>query len=192
MKKLLGPLAIIVVIVVILGVMLVPSYNKFVNLEESVDQSYAQVENQLQRRLDLIPNLVSTVKGYASHEKEVIAEISDARSKLAGANGPAEQAAADTELSNALGRLLVVVENYPDLKANQNFTQLMDELAGTENRISVARMDYNNVVADFNKQIKRFPGRVVASVFGFDAKEYFKADAAANEAPKVDFGDDSK
>jgi len=192
MKKILGPIAIIVVILVILGVMLVPSYNKFVNLEESVDQSYAQVENQLQRRLDLIPNLVSTVKGYASHEKDVIAEISDARAKLAGANGPEEQATADTELSNALGRLLVVVENYPDLKANQNFAQLMDELAGTENRIGVARMDYNNVVADFNKQIKRFPGKIVASIFGFDEKEYFKANAAANEAPKVDFGDDSK
>ena len=192
MKKVLGPIAIIVVILVILGIMLVPSYNKFVNLEESVDQSYAQVENQLQRRLDLIPNLVSTVKGYASHEKEVIAEISDARAKLAGASGPEEQATADTELSNALGRLLVVVENYPDLKANQNFAQLMDELAGTENRIGVARMDYNNVVADFNKQTKRFPGRLVASIFGFDEKEYFKADAAANEAPKVEFEDDSK
>ncbi|MFC5602424.1 LemA family protein [Sporosarcina koreensis] len=192
MKKILGPIAIIVVILVILGVMLVPSYNKFVNLEENVDQSYAQVENQLQRRLDLIPNLVSTVKGYASHEKEVIAEISDARAKLAGARGPEEQATADTELSNALGRLLVVVENYPDLKANQNFTQLMDELAGTENRIGVARMDYNNVVADYNRQTKRFPGRLVASIFGFHEKEYFKADAAANEAPKVDFGDDSK
>lgn len=192
MKKILGPIAIIVVILVILGVMLVPSYNKFVNLEEEVDKSYAQVENQLQRRLDLIPNLVNTVKGYASHEKEVIAEISDARAKLAGASGPEEQAAADTELSNALGRLLVVVENYPDLKANQNFTQLMDELAGTENRIGVARMDYNNVVSDYNRQTKRFPGKLVASIFGFDEKEYFKADAAANEAPKVDFGDDSK
>ncbi|MCM3745344.1 LemA family protein [Sporosarcina luteola] len=192
MKKILGPIAIIVVILVILGVMLVPSYNKFVNLEENVDESYAQVENQLQRRLDLIPNLVSTVKGYASHEKEVIAEISNARAKLAGARGPEEQAAADTELANALSRLLVVVENYPDLKANQNFTQLMDELAGTENRIGVARMDYNTVVADYNRQTKRFPGRLVASIFGFEQKEYFKADAAANEAPKVDFGDDSK
>lgn len=191
MKKILGPLAIIVVILVVLGMILVPSYNKFVNLEVNVDESYAQVENQLQRRLDLIPNLVSTVKGYASHEKEVIAQISDARAKLAGARGPEEQATADTELSNALSRLLVVVENYPDLKANQNFTQLMDELAGTENRIAVARQDYNTVVADYNKQTKRFPGRFVASIFGFDEKEYFKADVAANEAPKVDFGDDS-
>ncbi len=192
MRKLLGPIAIIVVILVILGVMFVPSYNKFVNLEESVDQSYAQVQNQLQRRLDLIPNLVNTVKGYASHEQEVIADISEARANLAGARGPEEQAAADTALSGALGRLLVVVENYPDLKANQNFTQLMDELAGTENRIGVARMDYNNVVSDYNRQIKRFPGRLVASIFGFDEKEYFEADAAADKAPEVDFGDDGK
>ena len=192
MKKLLGPIAIIVVILVILGVMFVPSYNKFVNLEESVDQSYAQVQNQLQRRLDLIPNLVNTVKGFASHEKEVIADISEARANLAGARGPEEQADADAALSGALGRLLVVVENYPDLKANQNFTQLMDELAGTENRIGVARMDYNNVVSDYNRQIKRFPGRLVASIFGFDEKEYFQADAAAEKAPEVDFGDDSE
>ncbi|WP_339254200.1 LemA family protein [Sporosarcina sp. FSL W8-0480] len=192
MKKLLGPLTIIIVLLVVLGIIFVPSYNKFVNLEEDVDNSYAQVENQLQRRLDLIPNLVSTVKGYASHEKEVIAEISDARAKLSGATGPAEQAAADTELSNALGRLLVVVENYPDLKANQNFTQLMDELAGTENRIGVARKDYNDVVSQYNRQVKRFPGKLVASIFGFDEKEYFQANEAAKEAPKVDFGDDSK
>lgn len=192
MKKLLGPLTIIIVLLVVLGIIFVPSYNKFVNLEEDVDNSYAQVENQLQRRLDLIPNLVSTVKGYASHEKEVIAEISDARAKLAGAAGPEEQAAADTELSNALGRLLVVVENYPDLKANQNFTQLMDELAGTENRIGVARKDYNDVVSQYNRQVKRLPGKLVASIFGFDEKEYFQANEAAKEAPKVDFGDGSK
>lgn len=192
MKKGLVPIVIIAGILVVLAVMFIPSYNKFVNLEEEVDQSYAQVENQLQRRLDLIPNLVNTVKGYASHEKEVLTQISDARAKLAGASGPEEQAAADSELSSALSRLLVVVENYPDLKANQNFTQLMDELAGTENRIAVARQDYNTVVANYNKQTKRFPGRLVASMFGFDEKEYFKADAAANEAPEVDFGDGEK
>ncbi|MFD1206780.1 MULTISPECIES: LemA family protein [Sporosarcina] len=192
MKKLLGPIAIIIVLLAIVAMLLVPSYNKFVNLEEDVEQSYAQVENQLQRRLDLIPNLVNTVKGYASHEKEVIAEISDARARLAGASGPEEQAAADTELSNALGRLLVVVENYPELKANQNFTQLMDELAGTENRIGFARKDYNDVVSQYNRQVKRFPGKLVASIFGFDEKEYFQAEEAANKAPEVDFGDDKE
>ena len=192
LRKVLGPIAIIVVILVLLGVMLVPSYNKLVTLEENVDSSYAQVENQLQRRMDLIPNLVNTVKGFAEHEQEVIGDISDARARLAGAQGPEEQAAANDELSGALSRLLVVVEAYPDLKANENFRQLMDELAGTENRIGVARQDYNTEVATFNKRVKRFPGNITASIFGYDEKEYFKADEAANEVPKVDFGDDKE
>ena len=169
---------------------LVPSYNKFVTAEENVNQSYAQVENQLQRRLDLIPNLVNTVKGFANHEAKVLSDISDARARLAGASGPEEQSAANDELTGALGRLLVVVENYPDLKANQNFIQLMDSLEGTENRIGVARKDYNDVVAIFNRQVKRFPGKLVASIFGFDEKEYFEADEAAKDVPNVDFGDE--
>ena len=192
MKKILGPIAILVVIVVVLGLTLIPSYNKFVNLDEDADLAYAQVENQLQRRLDLIPNLVNSVKGFANQEKEIMTNIADSRAKLAGASGPAEQAEADAELSGALSRLLVVVENYPDLKSNQNFQQLMDELAGTENRLGVARKDYNGVVAVYNKSVKRFPGKLVASIFGFDEKEYFKADKAANEVPNVDFGDDKK
>lgn len=181
-------IGIVIAVLVVLGLMLMSSYNGFVNAEENVNQSYAQIENQLQRRLDLIPNLVNTVKGYASHEKEVIASISDARARLAGAKTPQEQATANTELSGALSRLLVVVENYPDLKANQQFTQLMDELAGTENRISVARKDYNDQVASFNKKVKRFPGVIIAGIAGFDQKEYFKANPKAGEAPKVDFG----
>ncbi|PIC85018.1 MULTISPECIES: LemA family protein [unclassified Sporosarcina] len=192
MKKVAGPLIAIIVLVVIAAIMIVPSYNKLVNLEEDVDQSYAQIETQLQRRVDLIPNLVNTVKGYASHEKEVLENIANARSKMAGAQGPEEQAAADSELSSALSRLLVVVENYPDLKANQNFQQLMDELAGTENRIAVARKDYNDVVSVFNRTVKRFPGKIVASIFGFDEKEYFKAVEGAQQPPSVDFGDDAK
>lgn len=192
MKKLAGPLIAIIVLVVIAAIMIVPSYNKLVNLEEDVDQSYAQIETQLQRRVDLIPNLVNTVKGYASHEKEVLENIANARSKMAGAQGPEEQAAADSELSSALSRLLVVVENYPDLKANQNFQQLMDELAGTENRIAVARKDYNDVVSVFNRTVKRFPGKIIASIFGFDEKEYFKAVEGAQQPPSVDFGDDKK
>ncbi len=190
MKKILGPLIGIIAIIVIAGLMIIPSYNKFVSLEEDVSQSYAQVENQLQRRMDLIPNLVNTVKGFTAHEKEVIGEISDARSKLAGARGPEEQAAANDELSGALSRLLVVVENYPELKANENYRQLMDELAGTENRISVARQDYNDIVSKYNRQVKRFPGKLVASIFNFDEQEYFRADEAAKEPPKVDFGVD--
>ncbi|TQR19958.1 LemA family protein [Psychrobacillus vulpis] len=192
MKKLLGPLVIIVVIIAVFAAILIPSYNGFVDGEENVNKAYAQVENQLQRRLDLIPNLVNTVKGFASHEKEVLSNIADARSKLAGAGTPEEQAAANDELSGALSRLLVVVENYPDLKADANFRQLMDELAGTENRLSVARQDYNTVVSDYNKKVKRMPGSIVASIFGFDEKEYFKADANAKEAPAVDFEGDGE
>jgi LemA protein len=188
MKKGLVAIGIIVLLVVIVGGMLMSSYNNFVALEENVDQSYAQIENQLQRRLDLIPNLVNTVKGYAAHEKEVIASISDARARLAGARTVEEEAAANAELSGALSRLLVVVENYPNLKADQQFTQLMDELSGTENRISVARKDYNDQVAVYNKKVKQFPGALIAGMTGFDEKQYFKAAAGATEAPEVDFG----
>ncbi|MCM3693917.1 LemA family protein [Neobacillus niacini] len=188
MKKGFLVLGIILAVIVIFGISLMSSYNNFVTLEENVDQSYAQIENQLQRRLDLIPNLVNTVKGYASHEKEVIAEISDARARLAGANTVEEEATANAELTGALSRLLVVVENYPDLKADKQFTQLMDELSGTENRISVARKDYNDQVAVYNKKVKQFPGALIAGMTGFDEKEYFTADPKAAEAPEVDFG----
>ncbi|MDF2065123.1 LemA family protein [Bacillus sp. Cr_A10] len=192
MKKLLGPIVIIVVIIALFAAILIPSYNGFVNGEEDVNKAYAQIENQLQRRMDLIPNLVNTVKGFAAHEEEVLGNIADARSRLAGANTPEEQAEANNELSGALSRLLVVVENYPELKADANFRQLMDELAGTENRLSVAREDYNAVVSDYNKKVKRMPGSIVASIFGFDEKEYFEADAAAQDAPNVDFEGDGE
>ncbi|MEI4770458.1 LemA family protein [Psychrobacillus sp. FJAT-51614] len=192
MKKLLGPIVVIVVIIAIFAAILIPSYNGFVNGEEDVNNAYAQIENQLQRRMDLIPNLVNTVKGFAAHEEEVLGNIADARSRLAGAGTPEEQAAANDALSGALSRLLVVVENYPELKADANFKQLMDELAGTENRLSVARQDYNGVVSEYNKKVKRMPGSIVASIFGFDKKEYFKADPAAQDAPVVDFEGDGE
>nr|WP_077211788.1 LemA family protein [Bacillus dakarensis] len=188
MRKGLVVLAILGVVVIGALLMVIPSYNNFVTLEENVDQSYSQIENQLQRRLDLIPNLVNTVKGYASHEEEVLTDIADARARLAGANSPEEEATANAELTGALSRLLVVVENYPNLKADQQFTQLMDELSGTENRISVARKDYNDQVAEYNKRVKRFPGVIIANITGFDEKEYFEADPSAQTAPEVNFG----
>ncbi|HSO58021.1 MAG TPA: LemA family protein [Paenisporosarcina sp.] len=192
MKKGLVPIFVVVGLIVVLALMLIPSYNGFVDGEENVDRAYAQVENQLQRRLDLIPNLVETVKGFAKQEKDVIDSVTEARARLAGAGSPQDQAEANDELSGALSRLLVVVENYPELKSDANFRQLMDELAGTENRLSVARQDYNNEVADFNRKVKRFPGAMLAGIFGFDEKEYFKADAAAQDAPKIDFGGDGE
>ncbi|MER2170111.1 MAG: LemA family protein [Psychrobacillus psychrodurans] len=192
MKKLLVPIIIVIVIIAIIAGVFMASYNGFVDKEENVNNAYAQVENQLQRRMDLIPNLVNTVKGFAEHEEEVLGNIADARTKLAGAGTPKEQAEANDELSGALSRLLVVVENYPDLKADANFKQLMDELAGTENRLSVARQDYNTVVSDYNKKVKRMPGSIVASMFGFDEKEYFQSAEGAEEAPVVDFEGDGE
>ncbi|RWR08461.1 LemA family protein [Siminovitchia fortis] len=187
MRKGLGA---IIGVLVVLALVLVPlfgSYNGFVNAEEDVEQKYSQIDNQLQRRADLIPNLVNTVKGYTKHEEKVLGDIADARSRLIGAKTVQEQADADASLSNALSRLLVISENYPELKADKQFTQLMDELAGTENRIAVARKDYNDQVAVYNKKVRQFPGRIVASVFGFEKKEYFKAQAEAGETPNVDF-----
>lgn len=187
MKKLLGPIGIIVLILVLFALLFIPKYNSLVTAEENVNSKWAQVENQLQRRYDLIPNLVESVKGYANHEQEVIASITQARAQMGSANTPEEQAAANDALTGALSRLLVVVENYPNLKADTNFRQLMDELAGTENRLAVAREDYNNEVQQFNKQVKRFPGNLMAGMFGFEQKEYFKAAAGADKAPSIDF-----
>ncbi|MEB2280607.1 LemA family protein [Lysinibacillus xylanilyticus] len=192
MKKIVGPVGIIVIILVVLALLFIPKYNSLVTAEESVDSKWAQVENQLQRRYDLIPNLVESVKGYANHEKEVIASITVARAQMGSAQSPKEQAVANDALNGALSRLLVVVENYPNLKADANFRQLMDELAGTENRLAVAREDYNNEVQTFNKTVKRFPGNLIAGMFGFEKKEYFKAAAGAEKAPSIDFGSSGK
>lgn len=192
LKKIFGPVAIIIIILGVFALLFIPKYNSLVTAEENVDSKWAQVENQLQRRYDLIPNLVESVKGYAKHEQEVIASITEARAQLGNAETPEQQAIANDALNGALGRLLVVVENYPNLKADANFRQLMDELAGTENRLAVAREDYNNEVQGFNKIVKRFPGNVVAGMFGFEQKEYFKAAAGAEKAPAVDFSDSGK
>lgn len=164
------------------------TYNSLVTENESVKASLSQVDNQLQRRSDLIPNLVETVKGYASHEEEVFLGVSEARAKLAGSTTVADKAAADQQLTGALSRLLAISEAYPQLKADANFRQLSDELAGTENRIAVARKDYNDVAQRFNTTIQRFPTVIVANIAGFDKATYFEAQEGADQAPKVNFG----
>ena len=175
------------VVVVLLVVMGASGYNGLVQANENVDGKWAQVDNQLQRRTDLIPNLVSTVKGYAAHEQQAIQAVADARAKLGGAQGPAAKGQADAELSGSLSRLLVVAENYPNLKADANFRALMDELSGTENRIAVARKDYNDAVQGFNANIKGFPTMIYSNMLGFGPKEYFKAAEGAEKVPQVKF-----
>ena len=164
------------------------SYNTFVSQEEAIKSQWAQVENQLQRRNDLIPNLVETVKGYAAHESGVFEAVADSRAKLAGARTPEEKIAAANQQSSALARLLMVVENYPQLKANEQFNRLSDELAGTENRIAVERKRYNDKVQEYNTQRRRFPSNVTATVFRFKEYPYFQAPPEAKQVPKVNFG----
>jgi len=189
-KGLIGCLVVVaglVVLAVIVGGWLMGSYNRMVTEREGVDKAWAQVENVLQRRGDLIPNLVETVKGYAAHEKEVFESVADARGRLAGATSPQEAAAANAGMTSALGRLLAIAENYPELKANENFIRLQDELAGSENRIATERMRYNEVVRSYNTLIKRFPANFIAGFFGFAEKEYFEATPESREVPKVKF-----
>jgi LemA protein len=178
---------VLLVIVFILYSLFQGSYNKFVTLDETVKSSWAQVENQLQRRYDLIPNLVETVKGYAKQEKDVLIEVTNARARVGGAGKIPDKIAANNELSSALSRLLVVVERYPDLKSNQNFLRLQDELAGTENRIAVERRRYNEAVQSYNVAVRSFPGNIVAGVFGFEQAAFFAAPAAAKAVPQVKF-----
>ena len=163
------------------------SYNKFTTQEEAIKAAWAEVQNQLQRRNDLIPNLVETVKGFAAHEEGILKDIAESRSRLLAAKSPEETIQAANQQSSALGRLLAVVENYPNLKANEQFTRLMDSLEGTENRLSVARMRYNERIQEYNAATRRFPGNVTAKVFGFKQYPYFEAPASAQTLPKVDF-----
>lgn len=180
-------IAIIVGLVVILGIALISANNNLVSMEAEVDAALANIDTNLQRRADLIPNLVNTVKGYAAHEQEAIDSVTEARANLAGASTVEEKAAADSALTAALNNLLVVVENYPDLKASANFTQLADELAGTENRIATARRDYNDAVQSYNTAIRKFPTSLIASLFGFTQKDYFQAADGAQNVPNVEF-----
>jgi LemA protein len=164
------------------------SYNTFVSQEETIKTQWAQVENQLQRRNDLIPNLVETTKGYATHEESVFKDIADARSRLLAAKSPEETMAAANQQTSALGRLLAISESYPQLKANEQFNRLMDELSGTENRLAVERMRYNEAVQKYNTSRRQFPANMTAKLFGFKEYPLFQAPAEAKQVPKVNFG----
>lgn len=200
MKKLLVFVLVIGGIALIAGMWFFRTRNQFVQLDENVKESWSQVENVYQRRLDLIPNLVETVKGYASHERETLQAVVEARSKASQVTQGALQnaindpqafekfQAAQSGLSSALSRLMVVVERYPDLKANQNFLELQSQLEGTENRIAVERRRFNETAKTYNARIRMFPGTLVASLSGFNPRPYFQSQAGAEQAPRVDFG----
>ena len=194
-KKNLGwiiPVAIVVVIVL----WAIGGYNGMVKMDEQVQNKWANVETQYQRRADLIPNLVSTVKGYAKHEQQTLEDVVKARSEATQVKVDAENLTpeklaafqkAQSGVSSALGRLLAVAENYPDLKANQNFLELQSQLEGTENRITVARKDFNDTAKSYNQAIRQFPKNILAGLFGFEKKSYFEAEAGSEKAPKVEF-----
>ncbi|WP_352406331.1 LemA family protein [Acetoanaerobium noterae] len=187
MKK--GILGVIIALVVIAGLLVMPligSYNNLVTLSENADQQWANVETVLQRRYDLIPNLVESVKGAMAQEQEVFGRIADARSSLLNASSVEDKVEASNQLERGIRDLKVVVENYPELRSNESVTRLMDELAGTENRISVERGRYNETVAEYNRKIKRFPTVIIAGMMGFDKRAYFEAADGAETAPKVD------
>jgi LemA protein len=197
-----GKTALVILGVIILAVLLIGGwalggYNSLITKRNVVDQQWSQVENQMQRRADLIPNIVATVKGYAGQEKEIFTRIAEARSRLLSATTPEDKITADNQLSQAMrdggllgtgGRFLAITETYPQLKSDQNFMRLQDELAGTENRMAVARKDYNDAVTDYNTTKQRFPTVLIAGLMGFQDKPLFRADEGARQAPKVDFG----
>ena len=196
MGKLLKTILIIVVIIVALGAMLVSPYNKMVQKDEGCSKAWANVENAYQRRMDLIPNMVNTVEGAANYEKGTLTEVIEARAKATSVQvdpsnlteeSLAKFQAAQDQLSSALSRLMVVVERYPELKANQNFLELQAQLEGTENRIAVERGKFNETVNDYNSYIRRFPNNIIAGIFNFDKKGYFKAAEGADKAPDVEF-----
>lgn len=195
MKKNKG-LIITVVVIALVAIWGISSYNGLVSMDENVSNSWANVETQYQRRSDLIPNLVNTVKGYAKHESETLESVMAARSqatqvKIDPSNCTPQQLAAyqkaQGDVTTALGKLLAITENYPDLKANQNFLELQSQLEGTENRINVARKDFNDTAKKYNTSLRRFPRNIVASMFGFEKRAYFEAEAGAEKAPKVEF-----
>lgn len=195
MKKNKG-LIITIVVIALVAIWGISSYNGLVSMDENVSNSWANVETQYQRRSDLIPNLVNTVKGYAKHESQTLEAVMTARSqatqvKIDPSNCTPQQLAAyqkaQGDVTTALGKLLAITENYPDLKANQNFLELQSQLEGTENRINVARKDFNDTAKKYNTSLRRFPRNIIASMFGFEKRNYFEAEAGAEKAPKVEF-----
>jgi len=188
MKGALIAVGVIVVLALLVGGNLMGSRNDLVTEREAIKASWSQVDVVLQRRADMIPNLVETVKGFAKQEQSVIDSVTQARAAMMGAKSPSEKISADGQISSALGRLFVMVESYPNLKSDQNFLRLQDELTGTENRIAVERRKYNEVVNKYNTDVQLFPKNIAASLFNFQTEDaYFKADAASKEAPKVKF-----
>jgi LemA protein len=181
-------LIVIIVLILLIALSFVLLYNRFVRLRNRVDNAWAQIEVQLKRRHDLIPNLVETVKGYAAHERGTFEAVTQARAAAQGAQTPGEAAQAEGILSQALGRLFAVAEAYPELQADENFRQLQTELATTENRIAVSRQVYNDTVLTFNNAIQTFPGVVIAGPFGFMKREFFEVEEGERDAPRVDFG----
>ena len=177
----------IIAIIAIIAIMAIAGYNGMVSKREAVDSALSDLDVMLQRRADLIPNLVSTVKGYASHEQDAINKVSEARTKLMNAESMSDKAKANDELSSAITKVLALQENYPDLKADKVFIGLQDELAGSENRIAVARKDYNSSVKDYNAYIKKFPTNIIANMSGHGTKDYFKASESAKDVPEVSF-----
>jgi len=177
----------VIVIVVIIALWVMGTYNTLVNSQVEVDRSWGNVQAVYQRRADLVPNLVATVKGFAKQELTVFTEVTNARSAWANAKTPEQQVTAANGLEGALGRLMVVVENYPQLKSDQNFLALQDELAGTENRINVERQRYNTAVSDYNKKVRMFPSNIIAGIFGFAQRTFFEANPGAENTPVVEF-----
>ena len=188
MRTLVIALVVVLVIALAFGSMYISRRNEIVALQEAIRAAWAQVDVAMERRADLIPNLVATVKGFAAHEQKAIEEVSQARAALLGAKTPQDRIGANERLDGALGRLLAVVENYPNLKANENFLRLQDELAGTENRIAVERRKYNESVQRYNTYIQLFPNNLVAGIGGFQRQDaYFRAEGRAREVPEVKF-----
>ena len=181
-------LGVVLAVLFIGGGSLIGSYNQLVNMDEDVKSAYAQIDTIMQRRADLIPNAAKTAGAIANYEKDTFTQLAEARSGVSNASSPSELAEANEELNKAVTQLNVVVENYPELKANQNFIMLQDQLEGSENRVSTERKNYNDTVSLYNRKIKSFPTSILAGMFNFDEAEYFEADESAREAPELDFG----